>query len=332
MSGKPLKIVVLDGFCTNPGDLSWDGLTDLGETTVHDRTSAQEAASRAAGAQVILTNKVVADRDLLSQLPDLRYIGVLATGFNVVDIETARERGITVTNIPAYGTHSVAQHAIALLLELTNQVARHNDAAQSGEWGRSPDWSFARAPLVELAGKTLGIIGFGRIGQQTARIGHALGMRILAYSHRARQNGQGAEPGDGPGDFPFTWISLKGLLEESDVVSLHCPLTPDTRHIVNAQTLKRMKPSARLINTSRGPLIDEAALAAALREGVIGGAAVDVLEEEPPASGSPLLGAPNCIVTPHIAWATREARSRLLETAIENVRAWMEGRPRNVVS
>lgn len=323
ISESSRKIVVLDGYCTNPGDLDWSALRSLGDVAIHDRTAPEQVLERAAGAEALLVNKVVLSRDVMDRLPGLRYVGVLATGYNIVDVAAARERGIVVTNIPTYGTHSVAQHAIALLLELANRVAPHDAAVRAGEWGAQPDWSFAKTPLIELAGRTFGVIGFGRIGRQTARIAHALGMKINAYDHKM----------DGAGeDYPFTWISLKGLLEESDVVSLHCPLTEDTREMINAQTLKRMKRTAILLNTSRGPLVDEAALAEALNAGVIAGAGLDVLQEEPPVNGSPLLSARNCVITPHIAWATREARERLLGTAVENLRAWVEGRPQNVVS
>ncbi len=318
-----MKIVVLDGYCTNPGDLSWDRLTQIGESEIYDRTSSSELLPRASGAEIILTNKVPFPAETLDQLPDLKYIGVLATGFNIIDLKAATQRNITVTNIPSYGTHSVAQHAISLLLELTNQTALHSESSRQGNWSRNADWSFAQTPLVELAGKEFGVVGYGRIGQQTARIAHALGMKIKAYDHNMNK---------GPKDYPFTWISLKGLLEECDVISLHCPLVEDTRGLINAQTLKRMKPSAYLLNTSRGPLIDEQALANALNADQIAGAGLDVLVEEPPVSGSPLLSAKNCIVTPHIAWATQEARSRLLDIAISNIQAWVSGSPANVVN
>jgi glycerate dehydrogenase len=318
-----MKIVVLDGYCLNPGDLTWDPLRELGEIEVHDRTPPAVIVPRAAGAAAVFTNKTPLSRETLTALPDLRFIGVLATGYNVVDTAAARERGITVTNIPAYGTQSVGQHAIALLLEFTNRVAAHAAASRAGAWSRNPDWSYSAAPLMELEGKTLGIVGFGRIGQQTGRIAHALGMKVTAHDSNMNQ---------GPTDYPFAWISLKGLLEESDVVSLHCPLFPETKGLINAQTLRRMKRSAILINTSRGPLIEDQALADALNEGVIAGAALDVLSEEPPSFDNPLLTARNCIVTPHIAWATREARERLLGMAVENLRAWLRGTPVNSVN
>jgi glycerate dehydrogenase len=315
-----MKIVVLDGYCLNPGDLDWSGLKALGELVVHDRTAPADILARAAGADALLTNKTPLSRETQAKLPSLRYIGVLATGYNIVDLEAATERGIVVTNIPTYGTASVGQHTIALLLAITNRIAEHAAASRHGRWSASPDWSYAITPLTELADKTLGVVGFGRIGQQTGRIGHALGMKILAHDMNMNQD---------PGDYPFTWISLKGLLEESDVVSLHCPLFPETKGMINEQTLKRMKPSAILLNTSRGPLVDEAALAAALNEGVIAGAGLDVLNEEPPVSGSPLLTAKNCIVTPHTAWASKEARSRLLDIAVNNLKAWVAGKPEN---
>jgi glycerate dehydrogenase len=315
-----MKIVVLDGYCLNPRDLDWSGLEALGEVVVHDRTAGADILARAAGADALLTNKTPLSRETQAKLPDLKYIGVLATGYNIVDLAAATERGIVVTNIPTYGTASVGQHAIALLLALTNRIAEHAAAARDGGWAKNPDWSLALTPLMELSGKILGIVGFGRIGQQTGRIGHALGMKIQAHDMNMNQD---------PGDYPFTWISLKGLLEESDVVSLHCPLFPETQGMINEQTLKRMKRNAILLNTSRGPLVDEAALADALNNGVIAGAGLDVLNEEPPVSGSPLLTAKNCIVTPHIAWATKEARSRLLDIAVNNLKAWIAGKPEN---
>jgi len=318
-----MKIVVLDGYCLNPGDLSWDALNTLGEVRVYDRTPPASAIDRIGDAEAVLLNKIPLSAETLAACPSLRYVGVLATGYNVVDVAAAASRGIAVTNIPTYGTASVAQHAIAMLLNATNQVARHARVSRRGEWSRNPDWSFAVTPLIELAGKTIGIVGFGRIGQQTARIAAALGMKVLAYDHKMDA---------APADFPFTWISLRGLLEESDVVSLHVPLFPDTKGLINAQTLKRMKPSAILINTSRGPLIDEEALAEALQSRTIAAAALDVLCQEPPAEDNPLLRLDNCVITPHVAWATREARERLLGMAVDNLRAWLAGSPQNVVA
>lgn len=318
-----MKIVELDGYAANPGDLSWDGLRELGELTVYDRTAPEEVLERAKGAQVILTNKVVITKELMDKLPDLRYIGVLATGYNVVDIPAARKHGIIVTNIPAYSTMSVAQMVIAHLLNITNQVALHSDAVKQGEWQRNKDFSFSLTPLIELDGKTLGIVGLGNTGTATARIAQSLGMRILAYSSKSAGalKEMDIEKADG----------YEQLFREADVLSLHCPLTEETHHLVNAERLKLMKPTAILINTGRGPLVDEAALADALNEGSIMAAGVDVLQEEPPRNGSPLINARNCYITPHIAWATKAARERLLNIAVANVKAFMEGKPQNAV-
>ena len=318
-----MKIVELDGYAANPGDLSWDGFKELGELTVYDRTAPEDVLERAKGAQVILTNKVVITEELMDKLPDLRYIGVLATGYNVVDIPAARKHGIIVTNIPAYSTMSVAQMVIAHLLNITNQVALHSDAVKQGEWQRNKDFSFSLTPLIELDGKTLGIVGLGNTGTATARIAQSLGMRILAYSSKSADalKEMGIEKAD----------SYEQLFREADVLSLHCPLTEETHHLVNAERLKLMKPTAILINTGRGPLVDEAALADALNEGRIMAAGVDVLQEEPPRNGSPLINARNCYITPHIAWATKAARERLLNIAVANVKAFMEGKPQNAV-
>lgn len=318
-----MKIVELDGYAANPGDLSWDGFRELGDLTVYDRTEPKDVLERAKGAQVILTNKVVITEELMKQLPDLQYIGVLATGYNVVDIPAAGKHGIIVTNIPAYSTMSVAQMVMAHLLNITNQVALHSDAVKQGEWQRSKDFSFSLTPLIELDGKTLSIVGLGNTGTATARIAQSLGMRILAYSSKSAS------------DLAELGIEKAGsyeqLFREADVLSLHCPLTEETKHLVNAEHLQLMKPTAILINTGRGPLVDEAALAAALNEGRIMAAGVDVLQEEPPRQGSPLIGARNCYITPHIAWATHAARARLLDIALENVRAFLRGKPQNVV-
>ena len=308
-----MKIAVLDGYALNPGDLSWDGLARLGELRVFERTPAADVAARAAGAAIVLTNKTPIRAGALRQLPDLKYIGVLATGYDVVDVRAAAERGIVVTNIPIYGTASVAQFVFALLLELCHNVRQHADAVRAGEWTRNPDWSFRKSPLVELAGKTMGIIGFGRIGRQTGRIADAMGMRVLACDPCQG----GAPPWDG-----FEWSTVEQVLRHSDVVSLHAPLAPDTRGIVNARSLEWMKPTAFLINTSRGALVVDQDLAGALDAGRIAGAGLDVLSVEPPAESNPLLAARNCLVTPHIAWATREARSRLMDLAVENVAAY----------
>lgn len=318
-----MNIVVLDGYTLNPGDLSWKGLEELGRTVIYDRTAPDDIVERAAEADTILTNKTPLSAEVLARLPKLRYIGVLATGYNIVDTEAARERGIPVTNVPTYGTHSVVQFVFALLLELCHRVQLHSDAVHAGEWTRSVDFCFTRSPLVELAGKTIGLIGLGRIGSQTAQVARAFGMRVLASGsgRTAPPKVEGVE-----------WVELDELLKQSDVVSLHCPLTPATEKLLQAERISLMKPTAFLINTSRGPLIDEQALADALNEGRIAGAALDVLSTEPPKADNPLLGARNCLITPHIAWATQEARARLMETAVDNVRHFLAGEIVNTVN
>jgi glycerate dehydrogenase len=318
-----MKIAVLDGYCLNPGDLSWDGLRKLGEVEVFDQTPADQVVARAAGAEVVFTNKTPLSAEALGQLPALRYIGVLATGYNIVDVAAAKARGIVVANIPTYGTASVAQFVFALLLELCHNVGLHAGAVRAGEWSRNPDWSFWKAPLVELAGKTMGIIGFGRIGRATGKIADAVGMRVIAND---------TYQGDAPAYEGFRWAGVEELLRESDVVSLHSPLFPETKGLINSQRLGWMQASAFLINTSRGPLVVDQDLADALNAERIAGAGLDVLSLEPPDAGNPLLSARNCLVTPHIAWATREARSRLMDLAVENVTAYLSGTPRNVVS
>jgi glycerate dehydrogenase len=317
----PMKIVVLDGFTLNPGDLSWEPLKELGECTFHERSAPGEVAPRLNEAAIVLTNKVVLDRATIQSLPELKYIGVTATGFNIVDVKAARERGVSVTNVPAYGTASVAQMTIALLLELTNRAGHHAETVRVGRWANSPDFCYWDFPLVELNGKTLGILGYGRIGREVANIARAFGMRILAL----RRPSLADEPN-------ITATDLETLLRESDVVSLHCPLTPETKGLVNAERLRLMKRTAFLLNTSRGPLIVEDDLNAALRAGTIAGAGLDVLSIEPPIHAHPLYNAPNCYITPHISWASFEARQRLMNTAVENVRAWLKGTPQNVVN
>jgi glycerate dehydrogenase len=317
-----MKIVVLDGYCLNPGDLSWDGLRAFGEVLVHDRTAAADVEARARGATAVFTNKTPLPGAVLERLPELRYIGVLATGYNIVDVGAAARLGITVTNIPTYGTESVAQFVFALLLELCHHVGRHAGAVREGEWSRSPDWCFWRAPLIELAGKTMGIVGFGRIGRATGRIADAMGMRVIAHD---------TYQADPPAWEGFRWADLEELLRESDVVSLHSPLFPETQGMINARTLAWMKPSAFLINTSRGPLVVEEDLAAALNAGQIAGAGLDVLGGEPPRGSNPLLSARNCLITPHIAWATREARGRLMDLTVGNLGAFLSGKPVNVI-
>lgn len=318
-----MKIVELDGYAANPGDLSWDGLRQLGELTVYDRTAPQDVLERAWGAQVILTNKVLITGELMDQLPELRYIGVLATGYNVVDIPAARKHGIVVTNIPAYSTMSVAQMVMAHLLNITNRVALHSEAVKKGGWQNCKDFTFSLTPQIELDGKTFGIVGLGNTGAATASIAQSFGMHVLAYSSKEREvlMRMGIEKAE----------SYEQLFRKADVLSLHCPLTEETHHLVNAERLRWMKPTAILINTGRGPLVDETALAEALNEGRLMAAGVDVLQEEPPRKGSPLIGARNCFITPHIAWATKAARERLMNIAAANVKAFMEGKPQNVV-
>ena len=316
-----MKIRILDGHTLNPGDLSWDALRELGDCVVHDRTPPGEVAARAAGAEVVLTNKAVLGREQIAALPELRLIAVTATGFNVVDVDAARERGIVVCNVPGYGTRSVAQHVFALILELTQRVGDHSRAARGDGWPSARDWCFWDGPLVELDGLTLGVVGLGEIGSAVAGIGGAFGMRVLATrSSRRPMPANTVEAG------------LDEIFARSDVVTLHCPLTPETRGLVNAARLAAMKPSAFLINTARGPLVDEVALAAALDAGRIAGAGLDVLSQEPPAAGTPLLRVRNCIITPHMAWASRAARARLMDATVANVRAFLAGSPRNVVS
>jgi len=315
-----MKIVVLDGYTLNPGDLNWDDLAALGDCTVYDRTPPEESAERAAGADIVLTNKVVLDRARLETLPDLRYIGVLATGYNVVDVPAARERGIVVTNVPDYATPAVAQAVFAHLLALTHRVAHHAQTVRAGRWSEGPDFCYWDFPLVELDGLVMGIVGLGRIGSAVADRARAFGMKVLACT----------EPPQGPRE-GIRFVGLDRLLAESDVVSLHCPLTPETEGLLSAERLARMKPSALLINTGRGPLLDEPALADALNAGRLAGAGLDVLAVEPPPPDHPLLTARNCFITPHYAWATRAARERLMTTVVENVQAFLAGRPQNVV-
>ncbi len=318
-----MKIVVLDGHALNPGDLSWVALGAIGELQVFDRTADDQIVARAHDAEIVLTNKTLLPAQILRQLKTTRYIGVLATGYDVVDVDTARELKIPVTNVPTYATASVAQFTFALLLELCHRAALHSEAVRAGEWSRSTDFSFWTTPLVELAGKTIGIIGLGQIGRRVAEIALAFEMRVIAAGPV-----RSSVP-DWPG---FRWCEVNELMPDADVVSLHCPLRPTTRGIINAKSLAMMKPSAFLINTSRGPLVIDQDLADALNDGRLAGAALDVLSSEPPSPDNPLLRAKNCIVTPHIAWATKEARTRLLDTAIANVRAFLDGHPVNVVN
>lgn len=325
-----MKIVILDGYTANPGDLSWERLKELGELTVYDRTMPDETVERIADAEMILTNKVVISREHITQLPHLRYIGVLATGYNVVDMKAAHERGIIVTNVPAYSTESVAQMVFAHLLTVTNRTEHYAILNRAGRWSANPDFCYWDTPLTELAGKRLGIIGLGNIGQRVAAIAHAFGMLVSAYTSKSQD------------EIPsyVEKSSLQDIFSDSDVISLHCPLTPDTLHLINSQNLSRMKRHAILINTGRGPLVDDQAVAHALAEGRIAAYCADVLTEEPPKadrladgrlqSRNLLLREPNAYITPHIAWATRESRSRLIQVAIDNVEAFLKGQPQHV--
>lgn len=315
------RIVILDGYTANPGDLSWKPLEEIGELTVYDRTKPEETIERARDADIVLTNKVLIKRQEIKQLPKLRFIGVLATGYNVVDIEAAHEHGIIVTNVPAYSTESVAQMVFSHLLTVTNHTEHYAIQNRAGKWTTSPDFSYWDTPLTELAGKTFGIVGFGNIGQRVAAIANAFGMNVVAYTSKSAN------------ELP-SYIgkrTLKELLTESDVLSLHCPLTPDTQHLINRQSLQLMKPSAILINTGRGPLIKDDDVAEALNNNRLRAFCADVLTEEPPKADNPLLKCENAYITPHIAWASNEARVRLVDVAINNVRAFAEGKSQNVV-
>ena len=316
-----MKIVILDGFTANPGDLSWKGLEELGMLTVYDRTRPEETVARAAEADIVLTNKVIINREMMAQLPQLKYIGVLATGYNVVDIEAAHERGIIVTNVPAYSTESVAQMVFAHLLTVTNRTEHYAIQNRQGRWSKNPDFCYWDFPHLELAGKTFGIVGLGNIGRRVAEIALAFGMQVKALTSKSADTlPAGIEKAD-----------QEVLLATSDVISLHCPLTDTTRHLINRDTLSKMRPSAILINTGRGPLVDDQAVASALAKGQLAAFCADVLTEEPPKANNPLLSQPNAFITPHIAWATEEARSRLLQVAISNVRAFLNAKPQNVV-
>lgn len=322
MAGSFPHIVVLDGFTLNPGDLSWDDLRALGDCSIHDRTATDKVVERAGAAEVILTNKTLVNREHISALPQLRYIGVLATGYNNVDVAAARERAIPVCNVPSYGHHSVAQMTIALLLELTQHVGHHAGTVRDGRWSGSADFCYWDFPLIELRGLTMGIVGYGRIGRTVGELAGAFGMKILAHTPH-------------PPEAPLAgaaFVELDRLIAESDVISLHCPLTPSTKALIGPERLARMKPTAFLLNTSRGALVDDAALAEALNAGKLAGAGLDVLSIEPPPRDNPLFSAKNCLITPHIAWATRSARGRLLKTAVENLAAFLNGSPQNVVN
>jgi glycerate dehydrogenase len=313
------KIVVLDGYTLNPGDLDWRDLEQIGDLTVHARTSVGATVERAAAAEIVLTNKAPLSAATIEQLPALRYIGVLATGYNIVDVAAAKARGIVVANVPGYGTPAVAQHVFALILELAQRCGHHAQTVRDGRWSASPDFCYWDFPLVELSGRTLGIIGFGAIGHAVAQIARAFGMKVIA-STRTPRAAEGVE-----------FLSVDEVFRQADVVTLHCPLTPETQDLVNAARLAEMKRDAFLINTGRGPLVVERDLAEALEAGRIAGAGLDVLSAEPPPADNPLLSAKNCLITPHIAWATRAARARLMATAVANLRAFLAGSPTNAV-
>ena len=300
-----MNIVILDGYTANPGDLSWQGLEEIGEVTVYDRTKADETVARAADADIVLTNKVIISREIIAQLPRLKYIGVLATGYNVVDIEAAHERGITVTNVPAYSTESVAQMVFAHLLTVTNRTEHYAIENRNGRWTKNPDFCYWDFPHMELAGKTFGIVGLGNIGRRVAEIATAFGMHVKALTSKSAD----ALPAN------IEKATLESILSTSDVLSLHCPLTDKTRHLINRETLRQMKPTAILINTGRGPLVDDQAVADALSGGRLAAFCADVLTEEPPKADNPLLKQPNAYMTPHIAWASKEARVRLVQVA-----------------
>lgn len=317
-----MNIVILDGYTLNPGDLNWEPLHELGKVTIHDRSSNDEIVERASKAEMLIVNKVVLNENILDQLPLLKYIGVTATGYNNIDIIAAQKNGVTVTNVKAYGPASVAQHTFGLLLALTNHLELHSQSVHNGEWAASKDFCYWKTPLIELSGKKLGLIGLGDIGSKVANIAKAMGMNVIAY----RKNPSKTE---NPG---ITMVTLEKLFHDSDVISLHCPLTDETKEIINKNTLSQMKKSAFLLNTGRGPLINEQDLADALQKEVIAGAGLDVLSTEPPAVDNPLLSAPNCIITPHIAWASFEARKRLLQITADNIRAFINGEAKNVVS
>ena len=318
-----LKIVVLDGYTENPGDLSWEGLAQFGQLQVYDRTgSEEEVIERIGGAEVVFVNKVPISRRVLDACPNIRFISVLATGYNVIDVKAAAEKGIPVSNVPSYGTAAVAQFAMALLLEVCHHVAHHSEAVHQGRWASNPDWCFWDYPLIELSGKTMGIIGFGRIGQATGRIARAMGMEVLAYSRSVREEAKALAE----------YVDLDSLLARSDVIVLHCPLFPETEGIINKENIAKMKDGVIIINNSRGQLVVEQDLADALNSGKVLAAGLDVVSTEPIRPDNPLLGAKNCLITPHISWAPRESRQRIMDASVENLRAFLAGKPVNVVN
>lgn len=314
------RIVVLDGYTLNPGDLSWEGFSALGDLKVYDRTEAKDILSRIGDADIVITNKTPLSKETIEKAPAIRYIGVLATGYNVVDVLAAKEKGIPVCNIPTYGTDAVAQFAFAMLLEITNHVAHHSDEVKKGRWTASPDFCFWDTPLMELLGKTIGIIGFGRIGQATGRIARAFGMEVLAYDSYQVPNADA------------TYVTLDELYAKSDVIALHCPLFPETEGIINKESIAKMKDGVIILNNSRGPLIVEQDLADALNSGKVYAAGLDVVSSEPIKGDNPLLKAKNCIITPHISWAPKESRTRLMGIAVDNLKGFLEGKPVHVVN
>lgn len=318
-----MKIVNLDGYTTNPGDLSWDGIKKLGDYTVYDRTRPESVIERAKGAEILIVNKTVITKEILDALsPELKYIGLQSTGYNVVDCDYARHLGITVCNIPAYSTNAVAQLVFAFILQITNEVTLHSTAVKKGEWCDCPDFCFWKKPLTELDGKTIGIVGFGSIGQRVAAIAEAFGMNVIAYNPRPKNKGS----------LKVRFASIDELLSQSDIVTCHCPLTPETEGLINKENISKMKKSAILINTSRGPVVDEQALADALNNDELQAAGLDVLKVEPASKNNPLLTAKNCYITPHIAWAAKETRARLLKILEDNIVAYLNGNPQNVVN
>lgn len=317
-----MRIVILDGYTENPGDLTWEGFEAFGDVTVFDRTPTELIIERIGNAEIVITNKTPLSAEVLNKCKSIKYIGVLATGYNVVDVDEAKRLDIPVCNIPTYGTKAVAQMTIALLLEVCHHVGAHSDAVKNGAWERNPDWCFWNYPLIELDGKTVGIIGFGRIGQEVGKMAKSFGMRVIAYDEYPNVSGQEIA----------TYVPLDQLLQESDVISLHCPLLPSTNKIVNETNIKKMKDGVIIINTSRGPLIVEEDLARALKTGKVYAAGCDVVSTEPIKADNPLLTCDNCLITPHIAWAPKESRQRLMDIAVDNLRAFIEGKVQNVVN
>ncbi len=318
-----MKIVVLDGYTLNPGDISWEEMEEFGEVTVYDRTRKEDVTARIGDAEVVYTNKTPLTKETFEACPNIKFVGILATGYNIVDVDAAKERGIPVSNIPTYGTAAVSQYAIALLLELCHHIGEHSDCVKKGDWTNDPDWCFWNYPLVELAGKTMGIIGFGRIGQDTGKLAQAFGMKVLAYDAHKRPELESET---------CRYVDLDTLFAESDVISLHCPLFAETEGIINKDSIAKMKTGVMIINDSRGPLIVEEDLRDALNSGKVAGAAVDVVSTEPIQMDNPLLKAKNMIITPHIAWAPKESRQRLMNLAVENLRSYVSGKPQNVVN